>query len=305
MYDQPAALDLTGLDPRPVLDDITVVIPTLGRPILEESLYWLMAGSAWPGAVIIVDQGARPEVAAWVERMRTLGMTTQHLPSRQIGRSAGINRGLERVRTRFVAVTDDDCFVTADWLQGMTDHLQRWPEAIITGRVEAAAEDRVEFCAVTSTTPAVYYHPQLKVHPLIGGNMGAAMATVERIGLFDEHPSLRSAEDSDWGYRALRLGIPIAYVPEVAVRHYGWRTSDQRAARYREYARSQGGFYGKYLFSGDWLILLQAGRDLVRGPIRWLRGTARRDQDMIDRGRADTLDMFPGILAGLRRGGQP
>jgi GT2 family glycosyltransferase len=225
----------------------------------------------------------------------------QHLPSRQRGRSAGINRGLEKVSTRFVAVTDDDCFVTSDWAQGMADHLRRWPEAIITGSVQAAGDDAVEFCAVTSTTPIVYRRPQLKVHPLIGGNMGASMSTVERVGLFDEHPSLRSAEDSDWGYRALRLGIPIAYMPEVTVCHYNWRTTGQRATRYREYARSQGGFYGKYLFSGDWLISVQAGRALLRGPVRWLRGLAQGDQDMIDRGRADTLDLLPGIIAGIRR----
>ncbi len=303
MSAQPRQL-AASVEPRPILDDITVVIPTLGRPILEESLNWLVAGRAWPGAVIIVDQGARPEVAAWVERLQGLGLIAQHLPSMQRGRSAGVNRGLERVRTRFVAVTDDDCFVTADWLQGMTGHLRRWPEAVITGRVEAAGDDEVEFCAVTSTTPTVYRHPQLKVHPLIGGNMGVSMATVERIGLFDEHPSLLSAEDSDWGYRALRLGIPIAYMPEVVVRHYNWRTTGQRAARYREYARSQGGFYGKYLFSGDGLILLQAGRDLVRGPIRWFRGWRRRDADMIARGRADTVDLLPGIVAGLRRSRQ-
>jgi len=292
------------IEQRPILADITVVIPTLGRPILEESLNWLVAGRAWPAAVIVVDQGARPEVAVWVERLQVLGLTAQHLPSMQRGRSAGVNCGLERVRTRFVAVTDDDCFVTPDWLQGMTGHLRRWPEAIITGRVEAAGDDAVEFCAVTFTTPMVYRRPQLKVHPLIGGNMGVSMATVERIGLFDEHPSLRSAEDSDWGYRALRLGIPIAYMPEVAVRHHNWRTTGQRASRYREYARSQGGFYGKYLFSGDWLIPLQAGRALLRGPIRWLRGLARRDQDMIARGRADMIDLLPGIVAGLRRSRQ-
>lgn len=287
---------------KPILGDITVVVPTLGRPILEACLHEMAAGSAWPAAVIVADQGGREEVAGWVERLRALGMNARLLPARQRGRSAGVNRGLERVRTRFVAVTDDDCLAAPDWLRRMTGHLREWPEAIVTGRVESTGDDAAAFCAVTSPAPAVYRRPQLKVHPLIGGNMGAAMATVERVGPFDEHPSLRAAEDSDWGYRALRLGIPIVYRPEIVVRHVNWRTSGQRAARYREYARSQGGFYGKYLLSGDWLIPMQAGRDLLRGPLRWLRGLARADQDMADRGRADTLDLLPGILAGLRRG---
>jgi hypothetical protein len=44
---------------------------------------------------------------------------------------------------------------------------------------------------------------------------------------------------------------------------------------------------------------VQAGRDLLRGPVRWLRGWLKRDQDMIDRGLAHTLFLLPGILAGL------
>lgn len=53
--------------------------------------------------------------------------------------------------------------------------------------------------------------------------------------------------------------------------------------------------------TGGWLISLQAGRDLIRGTVRWIRGILKRDRDMIDRGRADTLHLLPGILAGMKR----
>jgi GT2 family glycosyltransferase len=127
------------------------------------------------------------------------------------------------------------------------------------------------------------------------------MGNVQRIGYFDEHPSIHSAEDSDWGYRALKSGIPIVYNPEIVLRHYGWRDESQRASRYFDYARSQGAFFGKYLFSGDLLIPLQVGQALLRAPLRWMRGLARKDEDMIARGRADTLYLIPGLLAGMRR----
>jgi GT2 family glycosyltransferase len=286
---------------KPVLDDISVVIPTLGRPILESCLSWLAGGTHWPARLIVVDQGRNPAVAGWLADLQSAGLHTCHVPSRQHGRSAGINRGLEQVKTRFVAITDDDCFVTADWLARMASRLRQEPGAIVTGRVEQAGDEEVAFSVVTSREPKRYERPSLKVHPFIGGNVGLAMDRVWRIGLFDEHPSLQSAEDSDYGYRALRLGIPIVYDPDIVLRHFHWRDAGQRAARYRDYARSQGGFYGKYLFGGDWLIPLQAGRDLVRGPVRWLRGLVRRDQDMIDRGQADTLGLLPGIVAGLLR----
>jgi GT2 family glycosyltransferase len=286
---------------RPVVDDVSVVIPTVGRPILESCLRWLADGSHWPGCLIIVDQGQQPAVARWLERLEEAGMNTRYVPSVQRGRSAGINRGLDHVATRFVAITDDDCFVSESWLARLSDHLQGEPDTIITGRVELAGRDEVEFSTVTSRHARRYERPQLRVHPFIGGNVGLAMALVARIGYFDEHPCLQSAEDSDYGYRALRLGIPIVYDPEIVLFHYHWRDAGQRAARYRDYSRSQGGFYGTHLRDRDPLIWLQAGRDLIRGPLRWVRGLVTLNADMAERGRADALGLLPGIVAGIRR----
>jgi GT2 family glycosyltransferase len=286
---------------KPVLDEISVVIPTLGRPILESCLSWLADASHWPARIIVVDQGRNPAVAEWLVLLQKAGLDSLYVASAQHGRSAGINRGLKQVQTRFVAITDDDCFVTADWLARLVWRLRQEPGAIVTGRVEQAGDDEVAFSVVTGEKPRRYERPSLKAHPFIGGNVGMAISLVERIGLFDEHPCLQSAEDSDYGYRALRLGIPIVYDPDIVLLHYHWRDAGQRAARYADYARSQGGFYGGHLRWGHWIIWQQAARDLVRGPVRWLRGVIRRDQDMIARGRADTLFMLPGIMAGLGR----
>lgn len=286
---------------KPVEDDVTVIIPTLGRAVLEACLRCLAGGATWPAMVIVIDQGRNPKAAGWMESLRQAGIDAIYIPSNRHGRSAGINRGFERVRTRFVAITDDDCFVTSEWLAGMTARLRQEPGAIVTGRVEPAGHETVALSVVTSREEMRYERPHLRVHPFIGGNAGLSMETVRRIGPFDEHECLAAAEDSDYGYRALRLGIPIIYDPELVVFHFQWRDADARAARYKDYARHQGGFYGKFLLRGGWLIPLQAGRDLVRGPVRWIRGILKRDRDMIDRGRADTLHLLPGILAGIKR----
>ena len=297
----PETLAELDVGPRQILGDMAVVIPTLGRPILERCLCSVAQGDRWPGQLVVVDQSCSPDVERHARTLKDLGLETVYVPSRQSGRSAGINRGLERVRTRFVAVTDDDCFVARDWLRLMAGSLRADPERITPGRVELAGDDEVAFSVVTSVTPRVYHRPELKSHPLIGGNMGVAMANVRRIGPFDEHPSVASAEDSDWGHRALRLGIPIAYDPQILVLHYHWRDAEQRAERYLDYSRSIGGYYGKFVLAGDRMIMLQALRDLARAPVRWVRGIVRSDPDMIARGRADSLGLPYGIRAGVLR----
>jgi GT2 family glycosyltransferase len=286
---------------RPILDDIAIVIPTLGRPILEECLHWVVAGSTWPGGLIVVDQGANPDVAGWIESLQSMGISAEYLPSSQRGRAAGVNRGLERVQTQFLAVTDDDCFVETDWLETMATHLRDHPEAIVTGRVEAAGEHVI--VVVSSRTPAIHRRPRLKFDSMSGGNMGTSMSVIERVGFFDEDPRLRTAEDGEWSYRALRAGVPIIYAPEVVVRHFGWRDESKRAVQYKDYACSHGGFYGKYLRRGDWFIALRVVIHHLRALRHWLRGIITGDRELAVFGHAYLTGLLPGIVAGLRRDG--
>jgi GT2 family glycosyltransferase len=295
---QPKSIDIKDLAPRPFLDDISVVIPTLGRAILEESLYWIVSGSAWPVRLVVVDQGSNPDVEGWIRVLQSIGIKAEYVPSTQRGRAAGINRGLECVQTQFVAITDDDCFVNTDWLDAMVKCLRDSPKAVVTGRVEAAGEDVA--IAVTSPKPAVYRRPQLLFDHMSGGNVGTSMWVIERVGMFDQSSSIRTAEDAEWAYRALRAGVPIIYAPEVVVRHFGWRDESKRVVLYKDYARSHGGFYGKYLRRGDLFIALRTIIHHFRALRRWLWGILTNDREMALIGRAYLTGLFPGILVGLR-----
>jgi GT2 family glycosyltransferase len=299
MSDPPTSVDLADIERRPVLEDITILIPTLGRSILQKSLSCIANGSEWPAEVLVVDQGQTPEVANWLKQLQIFGITSRHVPSDQRGRSSGLNRGLETVRTRFVAITDDDCFVDSEWLRNMHTHLMRNPGSIVTGRVDADGDGAI--IVVSSRMPVVYRRPRLKFDSLSGGNMGTSMEVVRNVGPFDEDPRLATCEDGEWAYRALRRGVPIVYAPDVAVLHYGWRNERERAAQYRNYARSHGGFYGKYIRRGDAFILLRASYHHVRAFVRCLRGSLAGNDERVLSGWAYLTGLLPGILAGLKK----
>ena len=283
---------------KPLLDDISLVIPTLGRPMLEQCLYWILLGSTWPACLIVVEQGSNPGVAGWLERVRNIGIPVKHILSTQRGRSAGINRGLEQVRTRFVAITDDDCFVEKDWLSNIATKLRGHPDSVITGRVEAAGEDMV--LVVTSRTPSVQNRPRLKFDSMSGGNMGASLDIFGKVGLFEEDPVMTTAEDAEWAYRALRKGISIRYEPDVVLAHFSWRDTGKRVKQYRNYALSHGGFYGKYLRRGDLFMLGRAAGHLGRALRRWIRGAIAGDAELAMLGKSYCLNLLPGIWAGMR-----
>ena len=285
--------------PKPILPDISIVVPTLGRAILETCLANILIGSTWPAAVIVVDQGRNAAIEDWLGVLASSGIRTSYLASHETGRSCGLNRGLEAVETRFVAVTDDDCLVETDWLATMRARLHDAPWSVVTGRVETAGEEP-NVSVSTSLESRTYTKPRLTFDRLSGGNMGTSMAVVERVGRFDEDPRLRTAEDCDWAYRALRAGVPLIYAPEVCLRHLAWRDTQGRREQYRDYARSHGGFYGKYIRRGDFFIALRALYHLSRCTRRWVVGLMSGDRESALHGKMYALNLLPGILAGLK-----
>lgn len=287
---------MTALAPRSAR--LTVIIATLGRPILRRALDALADGTRLPAEVIVVDQGRSSEVEAMLREVQVRGLLTRWIPSTDRGKARSVNHGVEAAATPFVAVTDDDCLVNRDWIERLEAALDQHPGSIVTGRVEAG--DETVLATVTSLVPIVQRRPGLRFDRLSGGNMALAKATFARIGGFDEDPVLRHAEDPEYAYRALRVGVPIHYAPEVAVTHLGWRDAEAREGQYADYARSHGGFYGKYLRRGDGFIAIRAALHWVRALRRWATGALLGDRERARNGRAYVMGLFAGMRAGWR-----
>jgi GT2 family glycosyltransferase len=289
---------VSELPQRVVQDDLSVVIPTLGREILQRSLDALASGTRVPAEVIVVDQGQSRRVEEMVEALRARGVAARWMPSAERGRALGVNRGIAAARTRFIAVTDDDCLAHPEWIEQLAARLHAHPGVIITGRVDAG--DETVLSAVTSEREDHQRRPRLRFDRLSGGNMAMARDLVARIGYFDEDPAVRTAEDTEYAYRALRGGVSILYAPEAAVTHLGWRDEASREGQYASYARSHGGFLGKYLRQGDLFIALRTLVHIARASRRWLWNTLRGDRERAAHGRAYTLGLLPGLRAGWR-----
>lgn len=282
-----------------VASDLTVVIPTLGREILCSSLAALREGAVRPVRVVVIHQGDDPRVADWARAASGSGLSVDYVPSDQRGRAAAVNRGIELVRTAYVAITDDDCLVAPDWVETLVQRLRANPETLVTGRVEPAGEHPV-VATVTNRRASVQTRPRLRFDSLSGGNMGGAVEVLRRIGPLDEDPYLATAEDVEYAYRTLRSGVPIAYDPSIVVSHVGWRVEGERREQYDNYARSLGGFLGKYLRQGDAFIAARTATHLLRSLRRWALASLRGDMEEAANGKAYVCGLLPGLVAGWR-----
>jgi GT2 family glycosyltransferase len=293
------------MKPSPPVDaELTLVIPTLGRSLLRRTLESVMAGTAWPARVIVVDQGRKPESEGLCGELRERGLDVDYVPSTRTGRSCGLNSGLERVTSRYVAITDDDCPVAPDWIAAMGHRLRRHPGSIVTGRA-VAGEGEVQLVTVTSEVESVQRRPSLKFDRMTGANLGMSLDVLRAVGPFAEDPSMRTAEDVEFAYRALRRGVPIVYAPELVVEHLGWRDEQQRDEQYRSYARSHGGVYGWYLRKGDLFFAARMTVHMSRASRRWVLAILGGDQEGARNGRAYLLGLWKGVRDGWRAAGRP
>ena len=278
--------------------EYTVIIPTVGRPILRECLEAILNGSVLPARIVVIDQGDNPDVASWTNLGKNTGVDILHIRSIGKSPSSARNEGMLEVQTTFMAAIDDDCLAEPDWLKVMNMRLQENPGVIVTGRVEAAG-DGVPQTVVTSTTPSLMRSLSIRnLSPLATGNMGIAFKLAQQIGDFDEN--LYTAEDTDWAYRAMQAGIPVLYAPDMIVHHHHWRDSSQTTVNYQAYAAGLGAFYGKHLRHGDWSMIPRTLLALYRGAKSLFKGLKNQDENLTLEGKARLTKLIPGLFAGLR-----
>ncbi len=194
--------------------------------------------------------------------------------SKTVGKSRGLNEGLAALTGDFVAFTDDDCTVPADWIERAVRVLQENPRAgIVYGPLVAAPHDSAEgmIPVIDIAARRVLRGRAQSLGTIIAGaNMVARRAALEQIDGFDGSigpgTDLPASEEFDLLYRLACAGWDVVLDPDNPVTHWGLRPwSDGSAAQLlRLYRRGSGAVLGKHLRCGDAL----AGGEVLRTVVR-------------------------------------
>jgi glycosyltransferase involved in cell wall biosynthesis len=247
---------LPGSAPEPLRT--SVVVPTRNRAKHAFECAQTILASEGFSELVVVDQSDTSETEQVLSRIRDARLRYVRTATR--GVSLARNVGIEASGGEIVALTDDDCRVSGDWVRQMARVFASDPDvAIVCGRVRVPEELRsqgfAEWFEPRYRTLKGRYPPGGKDWG-ITANMGVRRDALARIGLFDSMlgagAPLRSGAEPDLLFRALRAGFTVVNAQEVVVDHLGIRPFGPEASRLmRGYGLGTGAALFKHVRLGD------------------------------------------------------
>jgi len=233
-----------------------------------------------------------------------------HWASR-IGTSAARNEGARRTSAELLLFVDDDCRVDPGWIAAHCRVLDQDSTLGISGgkvvEGEALSEGAGNLGFQIDDQPKRFTRRRNPVGTLDrAGNLAIRSDVFRKLGGFDEDlgpgTRLRSAEDCDLIYRAMKRGIRMVYTPTAIVHHNLWRSHNAIATTECGYGIGLGAFIAGHARAGDAYALSLLPRLMVHMGMRpVVRGMVKRDKRALASGVRYLTRLPYGFLLGLGR----
>lgn len=204
---------------------VSVIVTTYNRPaklrcLLEALARQTLAREAFE--VVVVDDGSLEPVESVV---RAFEPRLQVVPHRQAnsGPAIGRNTALSLVRSRFVAVTDDDCEPAPDWLEILVNELEQNPAAMVGGHtINGLPENRYSTVSqmIVDRVYAAHNRDWQRAGFFTTSNLALSKEALEKLGGFDPRYRHAGAEDRGLCDRWRHSGHPMVYLPHARVYHF-------------------------------------------------------------------------------------
>ncbi len=215
------------------------------------------------------DDTSEDAIAEWLADPRL-----HYFRSGNKGVARARNIGISAARAEFIAMTDDDCEVSRDWLESMSKSLSSAENiGVVFGNVVSGPHDAGAGFISAYLRESTFVATSMRDKPEIegiGACMGIRKSVWKALGGFDEMlgagSRFESAEETDFVIRALMAGYNVCETPHVSVIHHGFRTWNEGRRVISGYLFGIGATLGKHVRCGNWSIL-----HVVRAlAVRWM-----------------------------------
>jgi GT2 family glycosyltransferase len=211
-----------------------------------------------PGAweLVIVDNGSSDGTANLLmdfAEQAPFRVVVVEEPRCGLGRAR--NAGIAAATGEILAFTDDDCYVSPDFLKQILEVFKDQRIGYMGGRVLLYdPTDLPETIRTETKIRLIEAHSFIRAGELQGANMAVRKSLVAKIGAFDPEfgagSRFCSGEDADFQARASASGATGIYHPGPLVWHHHGRKPGKRYEKLmRGYHYGRGAYYAKFILN--------------------------------------------------------
>jgi glycosyltransferase involved in cell wall biosynthesis len=173
--------------------------------------------------IIIVDQSNNTKTRDAIAKLKE--RTIKYFKNTPNGKSAALNFGIQQTKGDIIAFTDDDCIVSANWIDEIAFSFNKHPDvACVTGNTYPYKNIPLWACPPTIAAEGkIFSKPERHSHIGFGNNYAIRKSVLESIGLYREWLGPESVgsgcEDGEIMIRMLTRGHVIVHNPKMIVHH--------------------------------------------------------------------------------------
>jgi len=213
--------------------------------------------SRYKGEIVVIDNGSTDGTYRALTRLRKQvgsSLVLAREPKSGVGRAR--NTGLSVASRRVVAFTDDDCYITNEYITRLAKLFDESFYDFVAGSVTLFDPTDAKI-GVTSehTYSRIMPYSFIPTGVFLGANMVFKRTVLDAIGGFDNMLGPGTpwrCEDIDLAARASAAGFTGAVVPTLNVKHHhGRKPGPEVDALKRLNDRARGAYYMKSILRGD------------------------------------------------------
>jgi glycosyltransferase involved in cell wall biosynthesis len=206
--------------------------------------------------LIVVDNGSTDGTADLLKGFAEQSSFRVVLVSEsQPSLGAARNAGIAKASGQIIAFTDDDCYVSPDFLIRILEIFKDERIGFMGGRILLYDDSDLPI-TIRRDTDIQLISPNsfVRAGDLQGANMAVRRSLVEEIGGFDpkfgKGSQFKGGEDIDFQARASQNGATGIYHPDPLVwHHHGRKSSEDYDSVMKEYDYSRGAYYAKFILN--------------------------------------------------------
>lgn len=200
------------------------------------------------------DDGTNVFLASLPSRYGKAHVITTVEPKR--GLAAARNRGFCQSHGNIVAFTDDDCYVSKDYIDALISAFENPEIGFVGGRILLYDQADLKL-TIQEGEHSFVLLPRtfIAAGTIQGANMAFRRTALDQIGGFDENLGAGTSfacEDIDAVAALIWQDIAGAYDPRLVVyHHHGRKTKREARDLWKTYDKGRGAYFTKYILRSD------------------------------------------------------